>query len=161
MMLPFFALLLSVIAIQYEVQYAISTEFPNDWNVRGIISCEDFKCTLINSNDLIFKTTKETDLYYLKVGDVFTSIPVSYVSNIMKDFIELDVNNQTVIGIHYEVQNKQTKSLTTSVEIVKSIALPKVQAEKRPPAKDEEKDSLQNTFDCIIILYLTHSGCGY
>ncbi|KAL7718424.1 Uncharacterized protein QTN25_004344 [Entamoeba marina] len=139
MILPFIALLLSVTAIQYDVQYAISTEFPKEWKARGIITCEDLKCTVTNSNDLLFKMTKETDMYYIKVGDVFTSIPMKYISNTMKDVIELDINNQTVIGIHYEVQNKQTKSLTTTTEIMKSIPLPKVQAERRPPTKEEEK----------------------
>ena len=123
-------------AVEYEIEYAISSQYPTEWKKRGTMNCGEKRCTFENAKDLEFRAGKE-DTYYLRIGDHFTSIPLSYLTTKMVDRIDLNMNGDEIVGIAYSVI-KDSNKLTTYATRVHSHDFPKVKAETKEPPKEEK-----------------------
>ena len=156
-MFVLFLFILCVSSREYQVEYAISSQFPKEWKKRGIMKCER-KCVFENEKELIFQNGNE-EHYYLRVGEQYTSIPVTYLSKKMVDKIELQLDGEIIKGISYTVL-KESSHLTTYANIIHSIDFPKVKAETKEPPKPEKGWFARNWLWVIIGLVVLFLFAG-
>ena len=146
------------IATEYEVEYAISSQYPTEWKKRGTIKCGEKRCILENEKGLEFRSGKE-DTYYIKIGDVYTSIPLNHLTNNMIDKLSLRMNGDKIEEISYGVI-KESSQLTTYVYKVQKSDFPKVKAEIKEPPKPEKSWIAKNWYWLLLgaIVLMVFSG---
>jgi len=79
---------------------------------------------------------KKGEWYYIRIGEVFTSIPVEYVSKQMTDNIQITMKGDKVENLSYVT--KKGGALKTTVSLIKPSECPKVRPDKRPPPEQEK-----------------------
>ncbi|ELP84491.1 hypothetical protein EIN_169060 [Entamoeba invadens IP1] len=129
-LLTLFTLTLS---FELPVQQQISNTFPTVWEDFGILRC-DKSCEL--DGQVMELKTEEEGLYYIKVGELFTSFPISSgkdknIGGVL--YISLGLDNVENIGI-----DKNTTSNTITVQTITGKPFPTTKLEKRPPVEEEK-----------------------